>query len=157
MRGATQVYPRNSGEIYLCGIGGSEYVDGERLRAGEFPPGEVHADPARVEAATKSFTTMSKRFRGTEPAVVQACMRPCPPDALPLMGRVPNIQGAYMSAGHNCWGILWAPVSGKAMSELIVDGEASCVDLRPFNPGRFMPKKSGRGRKQGTRPVGEQW
>lgn len=37
-----EVYPRNSGEVYLCGIGGSEYVTPERLRAGEFPPGEVH-------------------------------------------------------------------------------------------------------------------
>ena len=79
-----EVYPRNSGEVYLCGIGGSEYVEDDRLRAGEFPPGEVHADPARVEAATKSFSTMSKRLGGT-PDVVQACMRPCPPDALPYM------------------------------------------------------------------------
>ena len=113
VRGATQVYPRNSGEIYLCGIGGSEYVDGERLRAGEFPPGEVHADPARVKAATDSFSTMSRRLGGT-PDTVQACMRPCPPDALPYMGRVRGFTNAYMSAGHNCWGILWAPVSGKA-------------------------------------------
>ena len=153
-----EVYPRNSGEVYLCGIGGSEYVEDDRLRAGEFPPGEVHADPARVEAATKSFSTMSKRLGGT-PDVVQACMRPCPPDALPYMGRVRGFSNAYMSAGHNCWGILWAPVSGKAMSELILDGEAKCVDLKPFDPARFAPKmkKGTRGRKQGSTSVGEQW
>ena len=152
-----EVYPRASGEVYLCGIGGSEYVDGERLRAGELPPGEVHADPKRVKAATDSFSTMSKRLGG-EPATVQACMRPCPPDALPYMGRVPSLSNAYMSAGHNCWGILWAPVSGKAMSELIVDGKASCVDLSAFDPGRFAPRKQGgRGRKRGEEAVGEQW
>jgi len=100
-----EVYPRNSGEVYLCGIGGSEYVDGERLRAGEFPPGQVEADPARVKAATDSFSTMSKRLGG-EPSTVQACMRPCAPDALPYMGAIPHIKGAFMSAGHNCWGIL---------------------------------------------------
>ena len=33
-----EVYPRTSGEVYLCGIGGSEYVDGERLRAGDPSP-----------------------------------------------------------------------------------------------------------------------
>jgi len=74
------------------------------------------------------------------------------------MGAVPQLEGAYMSAGHNCWGILWAPVSGKAMSELLIDGQASCVDLRPFDPSRFAPRETGpRGRKRGQMPVGEQW
>ena len=62
-----------------------------------------------------------------------------------------------MSAGHNCWGILWAPVSGKAMSELLLDGKAACVDLKAFAPARFAPRESKRGRKQGQTPVGEQW
>ena len=43
------------------------------------------------------------------------------------------------------------------MSELIIDGESSCVDLSAFDPARFTPKKAGRGRKQGDVPVGEQW
>jgi len=153
-----EVYPRNSGEVYLCGIGGSEYVDGERLRQGEYPPGEVHADPARVKAAAASFGSMSKTLGGGEPAIAQACMRPCPPDAMPYMGRVPDLSNAYISAGHNCWGILWAPVSGKSMSELILDGESKCVNLAPFNPARFAKRKTGgRGRKRGEESVGEQW
>ena len=74
------------------------------------------------------------------------------------MGRVPNLANAFMSAGHNCWGILWAPVSGKAMSELILDGKSSCVDLTAFDPARFAPRATGgRGRKRGNEPVGEQW
>ncbi|KAL1530279.1 hypothetical protein AB1Y20_001191 [Prymnesium parvum] len=152
-----EVYPRSSGEVYLCGIGGSEYVSDERLRAGEFPPGDVLPDPARVDAAKKSFWEMSERFRGVEPAIVQACMRPCQPDAMPSMGPIPGVSGAYISAGHNCWGILWAPVSGKAMSELVLDGAASCVDLSAFNPARFMAGKTRRGRKRGDVSVGEQW
>lgn len=49
------------------------------------------------------------------------------------------------------------------MSELIVDGAASCVDLAPFDPARFAPKEAvagragTRGRKQGQSAVGEQW
>ena len=43
------------------------------------------------------------------------------------------------------------------MSELVLDGEAKCVDLRPFNPARFAKQKTGRGRKRGEEPVGEQW
>ena len=75
------------------------------------------------------------------------------------MGKVRGLANAYISAGHNCWGILWAPVSGLAMSQLLVDGKSSVVDLRPFDPARFMaPKAKGtRGRKRGEAPVGEQW
>mmetsp|Transcript_117745 Transcript_117745/g.208299 ORF Transcript_117745/g.208299 Transcript_117745/m.208299 type:complete len:106 (+) Transcript_117745:1-318(+) len=105
---------------------------------------------------------MSKRLGGT-PEQTQACMRPCPPDARPIMGKVGHIRGAYISAGHNCWGILWAPASGKAMSELIVDGAASTIDLAAFSPGRFGGAAAGanngrkRGRKMGSVDVGEQW
>ena len=44
------------------------------------------------------------------------------------------------------------------MSELLVDGEAKCVDLGAFSPSRFVSRaRGGRGRKQGDNAVGEQW
>lgn len=43
------------------------------------------------------------------------------------------------------------------MSELLLDGKSSCVDLSAFDPGRFMVKKTRRGRKRGDVAVGEQW
>ena len=55
-------------------------------------------------------------------------------------------------------GILWGPVTGLAMSELLLHGHASCVDLAPFSPARFMRGKGGgRGRHAGAQAVGEQW
>jgi glycine/D-amino acid oxidase-like deaminating enzyme len=87
-------------------------------------------------------------------------MRPCTPDALPVMGRIPGTEGAYISCGHNCWGILWAPVCGKAMAELVAHGRAECVDMSPFTPDRYMlagDGGKGRGRKKGQQAVGEQW
>ena len=56
---------------------------------------------------------------------------------MPLIGRVPHVTGAYIATGHNVWGILNAPATGEAMSELIVDGKARTVDLTPFDPGRL--------------------
>ena len=89
--------------------------------------------------------------------VHQACMRPCPPDAMPIMGEVPGAEGLYIAAGHNCWGILWAPITGLAMAELMVDGQSS-VNLAPFTLQRFMARaKGGRGRKNVNEAVGEQW
>lgn len=54
-------------------------------------------------------------------------------------------------------GIAWAPACGLAMAELILDGECTSVDLSPFDPARFTPKATKRGRKQQGVDVGEQW
>ncbi|CAN0064405.1 unnamed protein product [Scytosiphon promiscuus] len=154
-----EVYPRPNGEMYLCGLGGSDYVDPPRLKAGGDcdKPEVIQPDPSRVTAATNSFKGMTS-IGNEGPTVTQACMRPCPPDGLPIMGEVPGVRGAYISAGHNCWGILWGPVTGLLMSELLVDGKASTVDIDPFSPSRFMSKASSRGRRKGAADlVGEQW
>lgn len=87
-------------------------------------------------------------------------MRPCPPDALPIMGKIPGYKNAYINAGHNCWGILWAPVAGKTMAEIITTGKSD-IDVSAFTVERFGVRKGGgkggRGRKRGKEEVGEQW
>jgi glycine/D-amino acid oxidase-like deaminating enzyme len=100
---AVEVYPRPDGTIYLCGIGGSDYISKEQLKDGAFR--EVcEANEARVEAAMQSFQEMSSMYQkiGTLEKT-QACMRPCPPDAMPYMGRIRGYEGAFINAGHNCW------------------------------------------------------
>jgi hypothetical protein len=52
---------------------------------------------------------------------------------------VPEVAGAYVATGHSVWGILDAPATGEAMAELILDGAAHTVDLKPFDPGRMPP------------------
>jgi glycine/D-amino acid oxidase-like deaminating enzyme len=154
-----EVYPRPDGTIYICGIGGSDYISKEELQAGAFRE-ECDAKEARVQAASLSFQEMSDFYKKNgELDRVQACMRPCPPDALPYMGRVPGYEGAFINAGHNCWGIAWAPACGKAISELVLKGECSSVNLAPFDPSRFTPNagRGGRGRKKKGASVGEQW
>ena len=128
------MYPRPDGTIYICGIGGSDYISTEDLKAGAFLE-ECNAKDARAEAAKNSFQQMSSIYRTDgELERVQACMRPCPPgtsmdrmcdlvfdlceashffllifsaaflDAKPYMGPIPGYEGAYINAGHNCWG-----------------------------------------------------
>jgi glycine/D-amino acid oxidase-like deaminating enzyme len=67
----------------------------------------------------------------------QACYRPITRDGFPLIGRVPDVEGAYVATGHSVWGILNAPATGEAMAELIVYGAAHTLDLSPFNPDRI--------------------
>jgi len=104
-------------------------------------------------------------------------MRPCTPDGLPVMGRIPHTTNAFLSCGHNCWGILWAPVCGLAMAELVHTGVCNVINLDPFSPVRYLlpggesedgdsdvdgdgekgKMKESRGRTKGTQQVGEQW
>lgn len=75
------------------------------------------------------------------------------------MGTIPGYEGAFCNAGHNCWGIAWAPGCGLAMAELVLEGECKSVNLSPFDPARFTPDagRGGRGRKRRGESVGEQW
>jgi len=66
-----------------------------------------------------------------------ACLRPLSSDAVPIMGPVPGIEGAYLATGHGRQGILQSPPSGKAMAELILDGSTDTLELGPFDPARF--------------------
>jgi hypothetical protein len=50
-------------------------------------------------------------------------------------------------------GVWW---QGLCMAELLADGQSS-VDLTPFAPTRFMTRAGGRGRRNVTQAVGEQW
>lgn len=65
-----------------------------------------------------------------------AGLRPYTPDGLPLLGRVKNIEGFIMAAGHEGDGIALSPVTGKLISELVTEGKTS-FDLSPFDPERF--------------------
>ncbi len=64
---------------------------------------------------------------------------------MPVMGPVPGVDGAFIATGHNCWGMLNAPGSGLAMAELIAEGQASTIDLTPFDPGRLEVARVRRG------------
>jgi glycine/D-amino acid oxidase-like deaminating enzyme len=51
---------------------------------------------------------------------------------------VPGTAGAFVATGHGPWGMLNAPATGESLAELIAEGSASRVDLRPFDPARLM-------------------
>jgi glycine/D-amino acid oxidase-like deaminating enzyme len=125
-----EVYPRPDGEVYLCGL--SE--EGPVPERPELVQPRSEAGPILQQIAG----VLSSSLAGLQPQRVQACYRPVTADGLPLLGKVPEVSGAYIATGHSCWGILNAPASGLAMAELIVDGQARSVDLTPFAPQRAL-------------------
>jgi glycine/D-amino acid oxidase-like deaminating enzyme len=128
---APELFPRPDGTTYVCGISSE----------GPLPinPADVSADPGAIERLRAMCSELSPALASAKTVAQQACYRPVTRDGLPLIGRVPGIEGAYVATGHSVWGILNAPATGEAMAELITEGVAHTVDLSAFDPRRFPP------------------
>ncbi len=126
---APEIFPRPDGAVYLCGLSDDRPLPDD--------PSEVSVDPQATATLHRIAGDLSSSMGRARVLAENACYRPICADALPLMGNVPGVAGAFVATGHNCWGILNAPASGAAMAELIADGEPTTVDLRSFTPARF--------------------
>ena len=126
-----EFFPRPDGTIYVCAISSDSPLPVD--------PAAVGPDPGAIERLERICAASSPALASAKIIARQACFRPIAADGLPLIGRVPGIEGGYVATGHSVWGILNAPATGEAMAELILDGATRTVDLAPFNPGRLRP------------------
>lgn len=60
------------------------------------------------------------------------------PDAHPILGAVPTVDGFYVMAGFSGHGFMHGPACGLLMAEEIVDGSAHTIDVSEFRFGRFL-------------------
>lgn len=135
-----EVYPRPTGEVYICGMTKDEDVPDD--------PATITGEPDSIAMLHKIAGRVSSQLKmeeGAEVVAEQACYLPCTSDGLPVIGEMPGVKGLYVATGHSCWGILNAPATGAALAELILDGHSKIVDLAPFSPARFLKKRSKRG------------
>lgn len=65
-----------------------------------------------------------------------AGLRPGTPDGLPYLGRLGELENAFVAAGHYRGGLHLSPGTAVVLSQLI-SGEAPEVDLAPFSPLRL--------------------
>jgi glycine/D-amino acid oxidase-like deaminating enzyme len=102
-----------------------------------FDPAAVAPEQGEIERLQAIGERLSPKFRAEKIIARKACFRHVTQDCLPLIGRVPKIEGVYEATGHNVCGILNAPATGEALAELIADGAARSTDLTPFDPTRL--------------------
>ncbi len=132
---APEVFPRPDGTTYVCGLSSTAPVP--------LDPAAVEPDPGALERLRAMTVRFAPSFAGAEIVAAQACYRPVVGDGWPLIGPVPGVEGAYVATGHSVWGMLNAPATGEAISELILAGHAGTVDLAAFAPGRLPPLPRG--------------
>ena len=126
-----EVFPRANGHTLM-----TAYSDEPPL---PIDPATVTPDQSEVAHLQMIGQRLSPALRPEKIIARQACFRPFTQDGLPLIGKVSQIERAYVATGHSVWGILNAPATGEALAELIADGRARSTDLRPFDPARLRP------------------
>ena len=65
-----------------------------------------------------------------------ACLRPMPADGKPYIGKAPGWDNVYIASGHWSEGIHYAPLTGKAIGDLITTG-ATAVDISAVDAARL--------------------
>ena len=123
-------------------------MSGEGIQAGLLSAGEANEtiDPddynesADADWLPRVRQRLSRRFPGLHRSFGRGgfgALQTVTPDGLPLVDRLPGLEGVYCAAGFGGRSVLFAPAAGQAMAELVIDGQAASLDLGPMRAGRF--------------------
>lgn len=92
--------------------------------------------PAILEEARTALCEVYPFFREMRIAQTWAGVMDVTPDAIPVIGEVPQLPGLFLSTGYSGHGFGIAPGAGHLMADLI-QGVAPLVDPRPFRFARL--------------------
>ena len=92
-------------------------------------------DEARQRVTGNAIRVMPS-LANAQVALQTACLRPVTPDWIPIVGRAPGWDNAFICAGGQKKGILLGPAMGKGIADIIADGETD-ISLTGCDPERF--------------------
>jgi glycine oxidase len=122
-----------SPEIYLIPRSDGRLLAGATVEEAGFDKRTV---PETIQGLTRAALVMLPALKNAARVLEDwAGLRPGTPDNLPILGATP-IPGYYVATGHFRDGILLAPVTARAMAEVIGGGMPE-YDLAPFSTERF--------------------
>jgi glycine/D-amino acid oxidase-like deaminating enzyme len=90
----------------------------------------------KITAFTQAFTRAVPLLSRLRALRFFAGFRPICEDNLPVIGPVPGCPGLIVASGHGRAGVRFSASTGKAVSELIMDGKTE-HPINAFSPGRF--------------------
>ena len=95
-------------------------------------------DAKAPELLVRQAEIVSPHLAGAELVKQQACYLPISVSTgMPLIGPYREHPDVFLATGHSCWGILNAPVTGKIVSEWLLDGKVSCLDSKVIYERRW--------------------
>jgi len=124
----TTFYFHREGPGVLMGMGGKD----------ERPSFDTRVDHAFI--AEELLPTAVRVFPPLERAGMASAwcgLYEMTPDRHPIIGEAPGIQGFFLANGFSGHGFQHAPIVGKLLAELIVEGRAHTVDVSSLGLERF--------------------
>jgi sarcosine oxidase subunit beta len=76
-------------------------------------------------------------FAGAQFARVHRGVYDTSADSRAVIDAAPGVAGLFVAAGFSGTGFKKSPAVGACMAELVTEGQATTVDIRPFRLGRF--------------------
>jgi D-amino-acid dehydrogenase len=111
-----------------------------RIRFGgtmELGPLRTNIRWSRVEGIFESIKYYYPDWKGELPDInaVWYGFRPCSPDGLPCIGKIPGFENLHVATGHGMMGVSLAPATGQAIADQILKNENP---MPAFRPERFI-------------------
>jgi sarcosine oxidase subunit beta len=122
------LYFHREGEGILTGKSNPDETTGYKLSV-DTEWEMVHMDEAMVRMPALEKAGLLSHWAGLYEVT---------PDAHPILGRIPTVEGFYAMAGFSGHGFMHGPMVGLLMAEEILDGHAHTVDIAPFRYDRFL-------------------
>jgi D-amino-acid dehydrogenase len=119
-------------------VGITPFASGYRIASMmEFSGFDDSIPRARIQQLKDSAVPYLKTPEGPIEQDTWYGWRPMTWDSLPIIGRVPRLSNALLATGHNMLGLSLAPVTGKAIADLVAE-RASDLPLNALSPTRFL-------------------
>lgn len=127
-----EIYPRKD-EVYICG-------EGDTLVDLPDPTEDASIAEDKCDELFCYASKFSSNLSNGRVLKKQACYLPVlnvPTSSGPLIGES-NIRKLYIASGHSCWGINNSLITGKLLSEIILQGEAKSADISKLDPKLYF-------------------
>ncbi|OBT95180.1 hypothetical protein VE01_07612 [Pseudogymnoascus verrucosus] len=124
-----EIYSRPNNEVYVCGSGDNVVPLPANTDA-------VEVSRQDCQNIIDAVASISDELGNGVVTSRRACYLPVMNvggSGGPLIGET-GVPGLLLAAGHSCWGIHNAPATGKLISEIIFDGEATSANIRSLDP-----------------------
>jgi D-amino-acid dehydrogenase len=95
-------------------------------------------DAGRKEYIVESVRKHVKGFEKLKLVQEGVGFRPCTPDQLPVVGKVPRTENVWVASGNCREGVILAPVTGMLVSRMIANETPADLPISSIDPGRFL-------------------
>ncbi len=126
---------RTDGLLSVGSTGGRDYDRRDLFLGEEFD--RQPTESARLELLQRAIDVFPDIERA-ELVQQLAGSRPLSPDAKPIIGPVPGLEGVLLATGHATKGIHLGPITGRIIADYVCTGSTRTLsDMAQFLPDRF--------------------